>query len=126
MKWEFQAEYCQDLPIEFIDSDSAILHDGDDLACVECSVAAVANDLFYIGATLDVRRRWLGDSGKDGGRPLIGHHEKYDSMRVIGITDGKFGKTLETHLINYAKDQWSETCLNKAQDARGQTDIRHA
>ena len=114
------------MPIEFIDSDSAIFFDGDDLSWVERSVAAVANYSFYIGATLDVRRRWLGDSGKDNGRPLIGHHEAYDSMRVIGITDGKFGKILETHLINYAKDLCSETCLNKAADARGQTDIRHA
>ena len=132
LSWTRAVRLCVGLPIEFVDSYwPLILSPGDDLAPLETRLTTTAEVPFYVGGTVNVLRRWLGDHGwtatlagrqEPGKRLMQGHVDSYSSMRVIGIVEGKHSKTVETHLIKYALDQFPATCLNKAPDSRGLTD----
>ena len=81
---------------------------------------------FYIGATIDPIRRWLG--GRSDGREsnMPGHCQEYHSMHLLAVSENKFGRPvarqLEAELIRFAQENWPEICANKAADARGQVD----
>ena len=67
---------------------------------------------FYIGATVDPRRRWL------GGRGMPGHCLSWGMMFVIAYTAE--GHRLETTAIRFAKFKYGNRCTNIADDSRGQ------
>ena len=114
--WIQAMEACADLPIDFPDYYNAILAPGEDLVPIQYRLACRADRPFYVGGTVNVQRRWLGDGN------MKPHSDAYDSMCILAIAAGKFGGQLETQLIRYALEQFSQTCLNKAPDSRGLTD----
>ena len=81
---------------------------------------------FYIGATIDPIRRWLGGPSDDRESDMPGHCLEYQSMYLLAVSENEPGKPaarqLETELIRFAKKNWLEICANKAADARGQVD----
>ena len=77
-------------------------------------------DLFYIGATVDPVRRWLGSAcTARGEEPMLGHGRGgWSWMFLIALqTDAR---QLEKRLIMEAKHQWPRKCTNVAEDSRGQ------
>ena len=86
-------------------------------------------DSFYVGATVDPVRRWLGDVGLEivglAGRcqgtrgPLPGHIGCWAHMQVCGLFDGATARGREASLIKYGKELWEHGCCNVALDARG-------
>ena len=82
-------------------------------AAVECYTGGGS---FYIGATVDPRRRWLGGWNDRGFMP--GHCLTWDAMIVIAYT--LEGPRIETALIELAKRVWQERCTNRKPDSRGQ------
>ena len=85
-------------------------------------------EYFYIGATVDPLRRWLGEgcnsTMSSTGRSMPGHSTQWNAMFLIGISSNEGGRNaaraLETELIKFAKTRWPESCTNRAVDARGQ------
>ena len=81
---------------------------------------------FYIGATIDPIRRWLGGTSDGRESDMPGHCQEYHSMYLLVVSENKGGRPvarqLETELIRFAKENWPEICANKAADARGQVD----
>ena len=106
-------------------------------------------EYFYIGATVDPLRRWLGDNcgsvapldplrrwlGCNGGgasrpqatareRAMPGHCLRWTAMYLIGIASNGVGsnvaRALETELIQFAMTRWPSSCTNVSPDARGQ------
>ena len=77
---------------------------------------------FYIGATLEPIRRWLGDKNTD--RPFPGHGHRWQEMHLIGVATNSCGKPAgkicEVELIKFALERWPSKCTNISQDARGQ------
>ena len=72
---------------------------------------------FYIGATVDPRRRWLG-------RPdMHGHCLSWGMMFLIAYTAE--GHRIETAAIRFARRLYANRCTNKASDSRGQATGRH-
>jgi hypothetical protein len=72
---------------------------------------------FYIGATVDPRRRWLGRPDMDG------HCLTWGMMILIAYTAE--GHRIETAAIRFAKSKYGNRCTNKANDSRGQASGRH-
>ena len=115
--WIQAMEACADLPIDFPDNHyNAIWIPGDDLVPIQYRLVCRADRPFYVGGTVNVRRRWLGDG------TMKPHSDSYDSMCILAIAAGKFGGQLETQLIRYALDRFPQNCLNKAKDSRGLSD----
>ena len=116
-------EECMDHPIHLRDVE---LNDGSDTSSLKARVCAIAqvSGGFYIGGTVNPLRRWFGDPPTYTGpsRPMPGHCERYANMHLLAICDGSVGGRLETHLIEYAKNRFSELCKNIAVDSRGLTD----
>ena len=81
---------------------------------------------FYIGATIDPIRRWLGGTSDDRESDMAGHCQEYQSMYLLAVSENKAGqpvaRQLEAELIRFAQENWPEICANKAADARGQVD----
>ena len=76
------------------------------------------NERFYVGATVNVVRRWLGDAGSG----MRGHREKYSRMFVIAVSKpGTRSRRLESTLIRTARTIDPDRCDNKAVDGRGQS-----
>ena len=77
---------------------------------------------FYIGASLEPIRRWLGDKIAD--RPFPGHGHRWQEMHLIGVVTNSCGKPAgkicEVELIKFALERWPSKCKNIAQDSRGQ------
>ena len=116
-------EECMDHPIHLRDVE---LNDGSDTSSLKARVCTIAHGSggFYIGGTVNPLRRWFGDPPTYTGpsRPMPGHCEQYGNMHLLAICDGSVGGRLETHLIEYAKNRFSELCKNIAVDSRGLTD----
>ena len=116
-------EECMDHPIHLRDVE---LNDGSDTSSLKARVCTIAHGSggFYIGGTVNPLRRWFGDPPTYTGpsRPMPGHCEQYANMHLLAICDGSVGGRLETHLIEYAKNRFSELCKNIAVDSRGLTD----
>ena len=116
-------EECMDRPIHLRDVE---LNDGSDTSSLQARVCTIAHGSggFYIGGTVNPLRRWFGDPPTYTGpsRPMPGHCERYANMHLLAICDGSVGGRLETHLIEYAKNRFSELCKNIAVDSRGLTD----
>ena len=83
-------------------------------------------DRFYIGATIDPIRRWLGGTSDGRESDMPGHCQEYHSMYLLAVSENKGGRPvarqLEAELIRFAQENWPEICANKAADARGQVD----
>ena len=81
---------------------------------------------FYIGATIDPVRRWLGGTSDGRESDMPGHCQEYHSMYLLAVSENKGGRPvarqLEAELIRFAQENWPEICANKAADARGQVD----
>jgi hypothetical protein len=81
---------------------------------------------FYIGATIDPIRRWLGGTSDGRESDMPGHCQEYHSMYLLAVSENKGGRPvarqLEAELIRFAQENWPEICANKAADARGQVD----
>ena len=79
---------------------------------------------FYIGATVDPVRRWLGDDCSTREEAMPGHCHRWIAMHLLDIATNKIGsdaaRVLETELIKFAKAEWPSSCKNVAPDARGQ------
>jgi len=73
---------------------------------------------FYIGATQNPVRRWLGGWSERENKPMKGHCEKWEYMYMIGLE--KEARNLEKRLIEWALLRWPDQCTNRAPDARGQ------
>ena len=110
---------CKRYPIHLLNVE---LNDGSDTSALQDRVCTIVGDSggFYIGGTVNPLRRWLGDPGPS--RPMPGHCKQYGNMHLLAICDGSVGGRLETHLIEYAKNRFSELCKNIAVDSRGLTD----
>ena len=81
---------------------------------------------FYIGATIDPIRRWLGGTSDGRESDMPGHCQEYHGMYLLAVSENKGGRPvarqLEAELIRFAQENWPEICANKAADARGQVD----
>ena len=87
---------------------------------------------FYVGATVDPLRRWLGDEGMEqfglgqgwrGTRgPMPGHISTWRLMKVCGLFEGAVARSREASLIAFGKELWKEGSQNVALDARGVSD----
>ena len=81
---------------------------------------------FYIGATIDPIRRWLGGTSDGRESDMPGHCQEYHSMYLLAVSENKGGRPvarqLEAELIRFAQENWPQICANKAADARGQVD----
>ena len=79
---------------------------------------------FYIGATIDPIRRWLGGTSDGRESDMPGHCQEYHSMYLLAVSENKGGRPvtrqLEAELLRFAQENWPELCANKAADARGQ------
>jgi hypothetical protein len=79
---------------------------------------------FYIGATIDPIRRWLGGTSDTRETDMPGHCQRYHSMYLLAVAENEAGKPaarqLETRLIRFSREKWPDICDNKADDARGQ------
>jgi hypothetical protein len=79
---------------------------------------------FYIGATIDPIRRWLGGTSDTRETDMPGHCQRYHRMWLIGVAENEAGKPaarhLETRLSRFSREKWPDICDNKADDARGQ------
>ena len=86
-------------------------------------VATTAKSL-YVGATVDVRRRWHGfPSRRKGGKrtdnkPCEGHYKKWEVMQIISVQRLGAGPAVEKKLIEFMMGYTVKT-TNKAPDARG-------
>ena len=79
---------------------------------------------FYVGATVDPLRRWLGDEGMGRGwrgtrGPMPGHISTWRLMKVCGVFEGAVARSREASLIAFGKQPWEEGNQNVALDARG-------
>lgn len=75
---------------------------------------------FYIGATVNPVRRWMGDRDSlRGDKPMRGHgRDGWSIMFMLTLTTD--GRKLEQALIKYGKSNWPDLCTNIATDSRGQ------
>ena len=109
---------CGDLPIEWIPFEQCAFIAGDSIEPFRfliASRAAATSQNFYVGGTVNVRRRWLGDLA------MQGHCESYSSMCIIGVAIGRLGGRIEAALIDYAKNMFPLACENRCRDSRGLT-----
>ena len=74
---------------------------------------------FYVGATVDPLRRWLGDEGMGTRGPMPGHISTWRLMKVCGLFKGAVARSREASLIAFGKQLWEEGSQNVALDARG-------
>ena len=76
---------------------------------------------FYVGATQDPLRRWVGDV--DGGEqrgPMPGHRDAgWNELRVVRVAHGGAAASLEARLIREAMERHPGQCRNAVPDARG-------
>ena len=77
---------------------------------------------FYVGATQNPHRRWVGDP-QDG---MAGHANasldgggRWRQMIVIAARVGPAGAALEASLIAHYRAEYPWACANRAEDARG-------
>ena len=116
-------------------------------SCVECKACLLRilnsvnnhGKLCYVGTTENPIRRWAGDkrpipatcaakphaqSQVKGGRGLLakGHGKRFDHMTVLALVPQRtVAHRLEQFLIKVAKWARGVQCVNKAEDARGQS-----
>ena len=116
-------------------------------SCVECKACLLRilnsvnnhGKLCYVGTTENPIRRWAGDkrpipatcaakphaqSQVKGGRGLLakGHGKRFDHMTVLALVPQRtVAHCLEPFLIKVAKWDRGDQCVNKAEDARGQS-----
>ena len=88
---------CSGLPVEHWNYDEAKIHDALRQVLAKHSYLSA----FYIGATTDVQRRYLG--GESRGSTMPGHCERWLSMIVVHLASGIGARRVETKLILYAK-----------------------
>ena len=72
---------------------------------------------FYIGATVNPRRRFLGGQSRGGSMP--GHCLSWDRLTVLHLANGIGARRVETNLISYCKGRYGHLCTNTAMDSRG-------
>ena len=76
---------------------------------------------FYVGATQDPIRRWVGDP--DGGEQreaMPGHRDAgWNELRVVHVAHGGAAASLEAGLIREAMERHPGQCRNAVPDARG-------
>ena len=91
-------------------------------------LASSGNELFYVGTTQDVVRRWLGDDDDNKyftERGVVrtrmpGHCKSYRDMYVITLAPISVARWLEPHLIRLGKQLYGHRSQNLADDRRGQ------
>ena len=76
---------------------------------------------FYVGATQDPLRRWVGDPyGDEQLGAMPGHREAgWNEMRVVHVAHGGAAASLEARLIREAMELHPSHCRNAVPDARG-------
>ena len=76
---------------------------------------------FYVGATQDPLRRWVGDVDGDEQRgPMPGHRDAgWNELRVVHVAHGGAAASLEARLIREAMERHPGQCRNAVPDARG-------
>ena len=84
------------------------------------AIAVLEVDAFYIGATVNPVRRWLGCSWTDrGDKAMSGHgRDGWAWMLLLALTTD--ARELEKRLIVEGKRKWPDLCANIASDSRGQ------
>jgi len=83
---------------------------------------AANSSIVYIGATVQVVRRWRGWSGDPSGRRgCPGHKRKWHLMTILGCCLHGRGPAVEKELIRYMKleSPFRSKVVNKAVDSRG-------
>ena len=111
--WDAAAVVSLQHPIKFEDVEERRL---------ESHVGELASDIcvaaFYVGATMDPERRWVGGPTPRG--HMVGHKKRWDEMHVIHLQmDGARAAVLEKRLIIWSRDTHARKCKNVAPDARG-------
>ena len=82
---------------------------------------------FYVEATADPVRRWLGDADFDADAPaapaarkerapMPGHGREWCCMKVGGFFHGRDARDHEASLIAYGKELGGEMCLAQIQE----------
>ena len=100
---------CKGLPVEHWNFDEGKVHHPlHDL---------VDGAAFYIGATVNPRRRFLGGQSRGGSMP--GHCLSWDRLTVLHLANGIGARRVETNLISYCKGRYGHLCTNTAMDSRG-------
>ena len=89
---------------------------------VGCALHAIVGkdgspSAFYVGATTNARRRFLG--GWSRGERMPGHCQRLHSMTVVHLATGIGARRVETNLIHYAMEAYAHLCTNVATDSRG-------
>ena len=107
---------CRDLPIEWLPFERCAYIGSDSIEPAQSLVASRASGQFYVGGTINVARRWLGDAD------MRGHCESYSSMVIVGVAMGRLGGRIEAALIDHAKNMFPLLCNNICRDSRGLTD----
>ena len=100
---------CKGLPVEHWNFDEGKVHHS-----VHDLVDGAA---FYIGATVNPRRRFLGGQSRGGSMP--GHCLSWDRLTVLHLANGIGARRVETNLISYCKGRYGHLCTNTAMDSRG-------
>ena len=100
---------CKGLPVEHWNFDEGKVHHS-----VHGLVDGAA---FYIGATVNPRRRFLGGRSRGGSMP--GHCLSWDRLTVVHLANGIGARRVETNLIAYCKGRYGNLCTNAAMDSRG-------
>ena len=100
---------CKGLPVEHWNFDEGKVHHPlHDL---------VDGAAFYIGATVNPQRRFLGGQSRGGSMP--GHCLSWDRLTVLHLANGIGARRVETNLISYCKERYGHLCTNTAMDSRG-------
>ena len=104
---------CRGLPVEHCNYDESKVN----CALQEVLAKHAYQSAFYIGATINVRRRYLGS--KSRGEWMTGHRERWLSMTIVHLASGIGARRVETKLILHAKREYGSLCTNIASDSRG-------
>jgi len=77
--------------------------------------------VFYVGATQDPLRRWVGDPDGDEQRGTLPGHRNagWNVMHVVHVAHGGAVASLEARLIREAMERHPSQCRNAVPDARG-------
>ena len=118
IEWKRCMTESQDLLIVWPEFASAALIPGDSIEAAKLVIASRATygGAFYIGGTMNPRRRWLGSTMNPG---MPAHCDTYDHMVILAIANGQFAGKIEAALIDYSMNLFGENCLNTARDSRG-------
>ena len=105
---------CHGLPITFGNMSAT----ESDIFNALIQEATGAHDV-YIGATVDVRRRWTGGYIREKWTPGHAADARWSRMHVLAVCYGIRGHEMETRLILFGKERFPHKLRNKSMKSSG-------